>query len=71
MAERSIKVRLRAEVTDFQREIGKATSSLDALVKKAGDQSGGASTFMGKLAQSAKHQSQEWETAGGAIAAAA
>ena len=64
MADRSIKVRLSAEVADFTREMGKATSSRDDLVKKSGDAAGASNTTMGRLAQSARLQSDAWTTAG-------
>ena len=67
MADRSIKVRLSAEVADFTREMGKATSSLDDLVKKSGDASGASNTTMGRLAQSARLQSDAWRTAGASL----
>lgn len=64
MADRTIAVRLQANVSDFTREMGKAQTSLDQLVKKSGDSSGAADTAMGRLAQSARLQSDAWNTAG-------
>lgn len=56
MAERSISVKLKAEVSDFTREIARGATSLDQLAKKAGETSGAATTSLGKLAQSARLQ---------------
>lgn len=67
MVDRTISVRLKAEVTDFQRQIGKATTSLDQLVKKSGDSGGAAATTMGRLAQSARLQSDAWQSAGAGL----
>lgn len=67
MADRSIKVILRAQVTDFSRELAKATTDLDKLVKKSGDASGAANTTMGRLAQSARLQSESWQRVGGSL----
>ena len=70
MAERSISVKLKAEVSDFTREIARGATSLDQLAKKAGETSGAATTSLGKLAQSARLQSDAWTTAGTAMAGA-
>lgn len=64
MNSRSISVVLKANVTDFTRELGRATKGLDELVKKSGDASGASNTTMGKLAQSARLQADAWNTAG-------
>lgn len=69
MAERSIKVRLSANVQDFKTQIGSAATSLDELAKK-GDKTGQASqTTMGRLAQSAQLQREAWTTAGTSLLA--
>lgn len=62
MADRSITVRLRAEVNDFKREMERGAQSLDALIKKSGDAAGAANTTMGRIAQSVRHQSDAWST---------
>lgn len=67
MAERSIAVTLRANVTDFRRQIGAAATDLDNLAKKAG-QPGASQTFMGRMVQSAQLQREAWSTAGTALA---
>ncbi|MGC0144471.1 tape measure protein [Pseudactinotalea sp. Z1732] len=67
MSTRSIAVRLRAEVTDFNREISSAASSLDQVVKKSGEGERAADTFAGRVAQSARLQRQEWTTVGSTL----
>ncbi len=62
MADRSITVRLRAEVNDFKREMAQGAKALDDLVKKSGDAAGAANTTMGRIAQSVRHQSDAWST---------
>ena len=70
MAERSISVRLRAEVNQFKSDMaaaGKAASDAAAKTETAWDKS---SSHMGKLMQSAKQNEQAWNTAGGVLTAA-
>ncbi|HLS14132.1 MAG TPA: tape measure protein [Beutenbergiaceae bacterium] len=67
MSNRSIAVRLRAEVSDFNREISSAASSLDQIVRKSGEGERAADTFAGRVAQSARLQRQEWTTVGTAL----
>lgn len=68
MADRSVKVVLRAEVTDFKRQLASAGTSLEDLAKK-GDKTGQVSqTFMGRMVQSAQLQREAWTTAGTALA---
>lgn len=69
MADRSIKVKLSAQVDEFTREINRSAQSLDKLAEKAGYSGAAAQTGLGKLAQSAKLQSASWTTAGTAVAA--
>lgn len=67
MTERSIKVTLRANVTDFNRQIKSASTSLEQLAAK-GDPTGKvAETTMGRLAQSAQLQRAAWDTASTAM----
>ena len=67
MADRSVKVTLRAEVADFKRQVASAGSSLEDLAKK-GDKTGQVSqTFMGRMVQSAQLQREAWTTAGTAL----
>lgn len=69
MSERSVAVRLRANVTDFKREIGSAGASLDTLAQRAGGAEKVAQTSLGRLAQSARLQREEWTTVGTALTA--
>lgn len=67
MTERSIKVTLRANVADFNRQIKSAATSLDQLAAK-GDPTGKvAETTMGRLTQSAQLQRAAWDTASTAM----
>lgn len=67
MTERSIKVTLRANVADFNRQIKSASTSLEQLAK-SGDPTGKvAETTMGRLAQSAQLQRAAWDTASTAM----
>ena len=67
MTERSIKVTLRANVADFNRQIKSASTSLEQLAAK-GDPTGKvAETTMGRLAQSAQLQRAAWDTASTAM----
>lgn len=67
MTERSIKVTLRANVADFNRQIKSAATSLEQLAAK-GDPTGmAAETTMGRLAQSAQLQRAAWDTASTAM----
>ena len=67
MADRSVKVTLRANVQDFKNQIGQAATSLDDLAKK-GDKTGQASqTMMGRVVQSMDLQREHWQTAGVAL----
>lgn len=67
MTERSIKVTLRANVSDFNRQIKSAATSLEQLAAK-GDPTGKvAETTMGRLAQSAQLQRAAWDTASTAM----
>ena len=68
MADRSVKVTLRANVQDFKNQIGQAATSLDQLAQK-GDKTGAASqTLMGRVTQSMQLQREQWQTAGVALA---
>lgn len=77
MTERSIKVTLRANVADFNRQIKSASTSLEQLAAKGDPTGKTAETTMGRLAQSAQLQRAAWDTAStamvgyGAAAAAA
>lgn len=67
MTERSVKVTLRANVADFNRQINSASKSLEQLAAK-GDPTGKvAETTLGRLAQSAQLQRAAWDTASTAM----
>ena len=64
MSNRSVMVTLRANVTDFNSNMRKATSSLDELVKK-GDATGKvADTGLGRMSQSLELQRGSWDQLG-------
>lgn len=67
MTERSIKVTLRANVADFNRQIKSAATSLDQLAAKGDPTGKTAETTMGRLAQSAQLQRAAWDTASTAM----
>src|SRR5699024_6260851 len=62
--ERSIVVRLRAEVSDFQNQMGQASRSLSDFEKGQQKLGGAATTTMGRLVQSAKINEQQWTNVG-------
>lgn len=68
--ERSIVVRLKAEVADFQRQMGSASRTLTDFEREQQKMGGAATTTMGRLVQSAKINRQEWETVGRTLATA-
>lgn len=70
MADRSISVILRANVSDFQREMGKASKTLDELVRREDKHGTVAQTTMGKIVQSARLQGDAWGTVGQSLLAA-
>lgn len=67
MTERSIKVTLRANVADFNRQIKSAATSLEQLAAKGDPTGKTAETTMGRLAQSAQLQRAAWDTASTAM----
>lgn len=64
MADRSVKLTLRANISDFKAQVNQASSSLEELAKKADKSGQAASTGFGKLTQSMQMQRSEWEQAG-------
>ena len=66
--ERSIVVRLKAEVADFQRQIGSASRTLTDFERAQTQMGGAATTTMGRLVQSAQINRQEWDTVGRSLA---
>lgn len=66
MADRSIKVTLRADTGQFQAGMQQAGKAVDDLAQKAGGQGSGG--VMQRMAQSARDQRAEWQQVGGAVA---
>ena len=66
---REIAVRLKAEVTDFKRQIGESGKALDTLAKAAGGAEKVSQTTLGRMAQSAQLQRDQWQAAGTALTA--
>lgn len=67
MADRSVRVVLRANVADFKAQLNSASKSLDDLVKKSDKSAQLAQTRLGRLAQSAEYQREAWASAGTAL----
>src|SRR5699024_5137998 len=67
--ERSIVVRLRAEISDFQNQIGQASRSLSDFGKGQKKLGGAGTTTMGRLVQSAKINEQQWTNVGRTLTA--
>lgn len=68
--DRSVTVRLRADVNEFAREMGVASKALDG-VAKSGEEAGRKSgTAMQRLAQNARDNREAWSNAGGFAATA-
>ena len=67
MADRSIVVRLRAEVAGFKREMAEATKAVDQTAKGTEAAAKTADTAMGRMVQSAKENQAAWNTAGTAL----
>lgn len=63
MTERAVTVRLKAEVADFKRAMGEATKAVDKLPESTKK----AETSLGRMVQSAEHNRQAWDLAGGAL----
>lgn len=60
MAERSIVVRLRAEVADYKRQMAEAAKATDKIPESAAR----AETALGRMVQSARYNREAWDTAG-------
>lgn len=68
MADRSIVVRLRAEVDGFKREFDAATKAVEQTAKGTETAAKQADTAMGRMVQSAKTNREAWNTTGTALA---
>lgn len=64
MADRSIVVRLRAEVDGFKREMAEATRAVDQTAKGTEAAAKQADTSMGRMVQSAQKNREAWDTVG-------
>lgn len=67
MANRSIAIRMRADVSGFTAEMAKARSSLDQVVKAADKNARVADTAGGRMVQSARLQADEWNRVGNTL----
>lgn len=67
MADRSIVVRLRAEVDGFKREMAEATKAVEGTAKGSEDTAKRTDTSMGRMVQSAKQNQAAWTTSGAAL----
>lgn len=68
MADRTVKVTLRANVADFNQQIKQASRTLDEAAKSADKTGKAADTGLGRMAQRAQLMSGELTTAGTAVA---
>jgi len=64
VAERSVVVRIRAEIGDFRRQMAEATRATEELGRSTENTSRQASTSLGRMVQSAHRNRDAWETAG-------
>ncbi|MFW0774508.1 phage tail tape measure protein [Paenarthrobacter nitroguajacolicus] len=67
MSERSVVVRIRAEIGDFRRQMDQAAEAAARTGKAASESGEQASTGLGRLVSSAKQHEQSWSTAGTAL----
>ncbi|AYN57872.1 tail length tape measure protein [Arthrobacter phage Faja] len=68
MAERSVVVRIRAEIGDFRRQMDQAAEAASRTGRAAQQAGQQATTGMGQLVQSARHHEDAWNTAGTTMA---
>ncbi|UYL88306.1 tape measure protein [Arthrobacter phage EvePickles] len=64
MAERSVVVRIRAEIGDFRKQMQEATKATEQVGKASQDTATKSTTALGSMVQSARKHSQAWDTAG-------
>ncbi|MGY5764990.1 phage tail tape measure protein [Brachybacterium sp. DNPG3] len=67
MADRSIVVRLRAEISGFKKEMAEATRAVEATAKGTETAAKKADTALGQLVQSADSNREAWSTAGATL----
>lgn len=64
MADRSIKVHLRAEISDFKRQMDDATKAAKQVGKGTEEAAAQADTALGRMVQSATTHRESWDTVG-------
>lgn len=69
MSERSVVVRLKAEISDFRRQMDAARRSVKDVGDETEKQSKKATTTLGRLVESADKNQQSWDQAGTALVA--
>ena len=67
MADRNVKVSVRADVSDFKRGMADAERSADRLASSTSKAAEKSKSGLSGLAQSARDNSQAWQTVGGAL----
>ena len=67
MAERSVVVKFRAEVSDFRRQLKGTEQDLGSVAAKAQQTAKSSSTAMGQMVQSARHHEDAWNRVGGSL----
>ena len=67
MADRSVVVRLRAEVQGFNQAMAQATKATEQVGKGTEDAAKRANTAMGRMVQSAQQNREAWTTAGATL----
>lgn len=67
MAERSVVVRIRAEIGDFRKQMQEASKATAEVGKTSQDTATKSTTALGQMVQSAHKHQQAWETSGRAL----
>lgn len=67
VADRSVRVVLRANVADFKAQMRQASKSLDDVVKASDRTATVAQTRLGRLTQSMQYQREAWDSAGNSL----
>lgn len=69
MTDRTVSVRLRAEVADFKRQMAEATKATEQVGKGTEDAAKQADTALGRMVQSATKNQQAWDRTGATLTA--
>ncbi|MFJ2298162.1 phage tail tape measure protein [Oerskovia paurometabola] len=69
MTDRTVSVRLRAEVADFRRQMAEATRAVEGVGRGSEDSAARADTALGRMVQSATRNQQAWDRAGTTLTA--